>query len=338
MAPSLNSAEVHLAADQHADAPTLLSNIVELLSAFAKTNSKVKFTKLLNGLQLKIEEFRESPQKRKRRSKDLDKTNFNGAAPRQSLSNVVTRSQPLVLRNEATPTPTLLVNTRVGRESPGNEPGSAVESPSEPAPIANETPPADANTKTDDECFEMDRQDLAREVERCKERFRGETFFVSGDGYSETVIDTEIDGFFSRFGEDMYLSNFNLMPLIFSFDWPSTTLLLNSTCLGDQIIRDGGVAQKHRWSLNAKHHKLIIPYCSDHHWTLLEVDLTRQTVRQYNSRPGVLAQSVIAFIEERIATARGGLETINLTAEPVVRFTRSDRSLLLTLNSARNSR
>lgn len=70
---------------------------------------------------------------------------------------------------------------------------------------------------------------LGQTIKYCRDLYRGQSFIVNCDEYSKIVNPNEIDDFFSHFQKKEWLTNFNLMPLIFSLNWPSTTLVLHSS-------------------------------------------------------------------------------------------------------------
>ena len=117
------------------------------------------------------------------------------------------------------------------------------------------------------------RDKLKQEIERCEKTYRGKTFIVNGDDRSETVYPDEISGFFSRFQEGTWLTNFNLMPLLFSFRWPWTTLVLPSSYTSALKKGNQQSSTRVRWPLRRDHDRIILPCCIQDHWTLYDVDL-----------------------------------------------------------------
>ena len=173
--------------------------------------------------------------------------------------------------------------------------------------LQREAEPVATRTGTPDKLKQM--------IERCKETYRGKTFIVNGDGHSETINPDEIDRFFSLYQEETWLTNYNLMPLLFSFRWPWTTLVLHSfhtsfKTLDDKIQRSN---TRIRWPLGPKHDRVIIPCCIHNHWTLYDVDLKGNIIRHYDSLAGDVSGSaeVVLAIKERLASAMEGWETPN---------------------------
>ena len=172
----------------------------------------------------------------------------------------------------------------------------------------------DSGTPAKDQLPAKDK--LKQEIERCKETYRGKVFTVNGDERSETVYSDEINVFFSRFQEGTWLGNVNLMPLLFSFQWPSTTLMLHSSYMSFTALKNGSQHSntRIRWSLRHEHDRIILPCCNEVHWTLYDVDLARKLIRHYDSIAEDISKSeeVISVIKERLAYAMEGWESSNL--------------------------
>ena len=151
------------------------------------------------------------------------------------------------------------------------------------------------------------RAELKQAIERCKESYRGKTFVVSGDERSETVLPDEIDRLFSCFQEGEWLANFNLMPLLFSFRWPSTTLVLHSSYTSFTALKNGNQQSsiRVRWPILRDHDRVILPCCFQSHWTLYDVDLKRSSIRHYDSltRDVSKPEEIVSAIKERLAYA-----------------------------------
>lgn len=186
---------------------------------------------------------------------------------------------------------------------------------SEPAVINHEkvTPSADARPATDNGMPARDK--LKQAIERCKESYRGKTFIVNSDERSETVLPDEIDRFFSCFQEGEWLANFNLMPLLFSFRWPSTTLVLHSSYTSFTAIKNGSQqsSTRVRWPIRRDHDRIILPCCFQSHWTLYDVDLERNSIRHYDSLTKDVSkpEEMVSAIKERLAYAMEGWESLN---------------------------
>lgn len=151
------------------------------------------------------------------------------------------------------------------------------------------------------------RQKLQLEIEDCKKCYQGTNFILNCDDFTECVQPNEIDEFFRRFGETVWLGDRQTMPLIHSFNWPSTTLVLrNSYAPVSQIRPEAKSAStKTRWPLTRTHQRIILPYCYANHWTLFDIDLLRYVIYQYDSladNEGRLGK-LVPLIEERLTHA-----------------------------------
>ena len=174
-------------------------------------------------------------------------------------------------------------------------------------------------TEPAEESIENTELELEYRVQACKDSFQDQNFVITTFSHSETVFPVEIDDFFSKFQKGHWLSASNLMPLIFSFTWPSTTLLLHSSFTPSaECNKDRSKSvQKSRWPLADSHDRLILPCCSHNHWTLIEVDLQLRTIRQYNSLAKDISESaqLISVVEERIVNATNGRNKVDFTME-----------------------
>ena len=304
-----------------------LNEIVELLSAYSESNSWEHYVTLLSGLGYVVLELKEDARQGKlRRKKKHDEVQFNrGAAniPRQDFPNVVTSSRKplstedrssLTLRSDFKPEP------YVSEEEDGSNRKSIItvqpsnhESRSEMTTVGHESLSLTVNAGPATKEIGMTRREkLKEEIERCGNRYRGEYFIVNGNERSETVIPEEIDRFFSRFQEGQWLTNFNLMPLLFSFNWLSTTLVLDSSYISSVTLEDGNRRSNLRvtWPLHDNYDRVIVPCCFQSHWTLFDVDLESNIIRQYNSLAGDASTSavVVSAIKERLTHAMVGRE------------------------------
>ena len=307
-----------------------MTEILDLLSAFFASDSSQNFTKLLDRLEEEIVVFRKDiRQKQRRRDKENGKVTYSRnltVAVRQEAPSAATRSRAKGSQDEAVSTlrshakskdalattngcnvSHLNYSRSPSPESTAVAPPPALTSSKRPAELATIKPSEDIRAK------------LERQIQTCKSGFHGQNFTVAADGHSETVYPDEIGDFFSRFQEGCWLSNFNLMPLIFSFPWPSTTLLLHSSYMPSPQSNQShsNLVQKKRWPLESSHDRIILPCCFDSHWTLFEVDLKRRTVRQYNSLAGDVSESAqsVSMIEERLLNAMEGQSSIRFTRE-----------------------
>lgn len=302
---------------------------MEVLSIYSKCNPKEDYITLLDSLEILTTELREEiVENRHRQKKTKQKeTHFNyGPANIPRFPNVATRSRGAVL---ATNLSSLMMRSHL---KPGPVPLDEPESPS----ISQETTIADQSTVADNqsEPTHRDREDftlkaearpastntgvpardkLKQEIERCQEIYRGKTFIVNGDECSGTVLPNEISGFFSRFQEGMWLANFDLMPLLFSFRWPWTTLVLPSPYTSALQNGNQHSSTRVRWPLRRDHDRIILPCCIQSHWTLYDVDLKGNSIRHYNSLAEDIPEleGVVSAIKERLAYAMHGWESLS---------------------------
>lgn len=65
-----------------------------------------------------------------------------------------------------------------------------------------------------------------------------------------------------------------------------------------------------RWPLRRDHDHVILPCCFERHWTLFDVDLKRNVIREYDSLAGDVSKSgeLVSAIKERLAYAMDGWE------------------------------
>jgi len=134
-------------------------------------------------------------------------------------------------------------------------------------------------------------------VQHCQTRFRDRGLKIFNDERSETINPEEINTFFARFHEGQWLSNVNIMPLIFSFDWPHTTAVLDSDYAN---IKPGTKARP--WPIHPHHTRVILPCCSQFHWTLFDISSETRTIRCYNSLGDVVPE-VLRDIMVRVKDA-----------------------------------
>ena len=308
-----------------------MNEIVELLSAYSRSNSRQNYVKLLNSLEhVTIALKEETEQKQKRQEKKHTKVRFSRGAANalnNDLSNVATRSRgpitmnyltPLTLRSHPEPEP-LGMSEEAKHQSVSdqnldiNGRLSVSNSPSQETTVFHKTfTPKEADAVPAMANIEIPIGDkLGQTIKYCKDLYRGQSFIVNCDEYSETVNPNEIDDFFSHFQEKEWLTNFNLMPLIFSLNWPSTTLVLHSSYISlIKIKNDNQKSNRRRWPLDRNHDRVILPCCFQSHWTLFDVDLTRNSIRQYDSLGEDILKSPEALpaIKERLAQAMEGWE------------------------------
>ncbi|KAL9103270.1 MAG: hypothetical protein Q9163_001672 [Psora crenata] len=285
------------------DPSLALHEIAELLSAYWESNSMENYITLLNGLEYVVLELkgdiRQGKQLERKKYNELQFSRGPTNVPMQDFPNVVTRSHKpvsmdalssLTLRSDLKPEP--FVSEGANQQCIPVVQPSGYDSRSEVTRVGREsfTSGDNAGPATIDPGMTI-RDKLKEEIERCGDYYRGNYFIVNGNEHSETVNPDEIDRFFSRFQEGEWLTNFNLMPLLFSFDWPSTTLVLHSFYTSIATLKDG----------------------NRHHWTLFEVDLQSNVIRQYDSLTGDVSKSadVVSAIKVRLAHAMVGWESQN---------------------------
>ncbi len=187
---------------------------------------------------------------------------------------------------------------------------------------------------------------LRQTIKYCRDLYREQSFIVNCDEYSKIVNLNEIDDFFSHFQKKKWLTNFNLMSLIFSLNWSSTILMLHSSYISlIKIKNDNQKFNRRRWSLDRNHDRVILSCCFQSHWTLFDVNLTRNSIRQYD------------FLDEDILRSSKTLPVIKKRLTQIIKeWERQDRhytisseiswdasfaivlSSLLTLRSSLNSK
>lgn len=303
---------------------------MEILSVYSKGNSREDYITLLDSLESLTTELREEiAQKGQRKKKTKQKeTQFNhGPANTPQLPNTVTRSRgavsatdlsSLTLRSHLRPGPLPsdeAVSSSVSEETTVTDLSTVADNPSvkthsdheDSSTLKAEARPAATNTGV------PARDKLKQEIERCEKTYRGKTFIINGDERSETVYPDEIGGFFSRFQEGTWLANFNLMPLLFSFRWPWTTLVLPSSYTSALKKGNQQSSTRVRWPLRRDHDRIILPCCIQDHWTLYDVDLKGNVIRHYNSLAEDISglEEVVSAIKERLAYATEGWESSN---------------------------
>ena len=157
---------------------------------------------------------------------------------------------------------------------------------------------------------------LKQEIERCKKIYREKNFIVNDDERSKTVYSDEINVFFSRFQEGTWLSNVNLMSLLFSFQWSSTILVLHSFYMSFKILKmsSQSFSNRVRWSLRHEHDRIILSCCNEVYWTLYNVDLVRKLVRHYDflTEDIFKSEKVIFAIKERLSHVMKKWKGLNL--------------------------
>ena len=303
-----------------------LNEIVELLSVYSSSNTTEDYVALLDGvgyvvLKLKEELWRKQ-QHRKQKNKKAQSNRTAANAPWQGLPNVATMSladlPSSTLRSHLKPG--LVASADAEHPSDSNLRLDMIGRPSGPdrrseattIDCESSTPKTDAGLAKED-VGAATRDKLKQEIEHCKNYYRGKNFVVHSDERSETVYPNEINRFFSHFQEGEWLTNFNVMPLIFSFGWPATTLVLHSSYTSFAASKNTNQQStpRVRWPLGSNHDRVILPCCFQNHWTLFDVDLKRSFIRQYDSLAGDVAKSaeVVSAIKERLTNAMEGWQS-----------------------------
>ncbi len=147
---------------------------------------------------------------------------------------------------------------------------------------------------------------LRQMIKYCRDLYREQSFIVNCDEYSKIVDLNEIDDFFSHFQKKKWLTNFNLMSLIFSLNWSSMILMLHSSYISLIKIKNNNQKfNQRRWSLNCNHDRVILSCCFQSHWTLFDVNLTRNFIQQYDSLDEDILRSskTLSVIKKRLIQA-----------------------------------
>ena len=298
---------------------------MKIISVYSTLNSRENYVTLLEGLEHLTTALRtELWQRQQRQKKGDNEIRFNHGSANvrpQPFPNVATRSRraaaiadisSLTLSSQLRPG--LFLSEEDKPSSISNQKPTATEHPdiankqSEPALINHEngTLIVEARPATTDIGISA-RDKLKQAVERCKETYLKRSFIVNGDEHSETVLPDEIDDFFSCFEEGKWLASSNLMPLLFSFRWPSTTLVLHSSYTSFTALKSDvqNPSTRVRWPIHRKHDRIILPCCSQSHWTLYDIDLTCNFIRHYNSlnNDASKLEETVSAIKERLAYA-----------------------------------
>ncbi len=125
---------------------------------------------------------------------------------------------------------------------------------------------------------------LKQIIKYCRNLYREQSFIVNCDEYLKIVNFNEINDFFSHFQKKKWLTNFNLMLLIFFLKWSSMILMLHSSYISlIKIKNDNQKFNQRRWLLNCNHDRVILSCCFQNYWTLFDVNLTRNFIWQYDS-------------------------------------------------------
>jgi len=280
---------------------------------FSTSNSKEDYVTLLDSLEHLTTELREEmSQERQRKKKTKQKeTHFNhGPAGIPQVPNVATRSRGAVSANDLSSL-TLRSHLRP-RPFPSDE-AEVITVQSGRTLSDHKDSTLKAKARSDATNTRMPAKDkLKQEIERCEKFYWGKTFIVNGDERSETIYPDEIHHFFSRFQEQTWLANSNLMPLLFSFRWPWTTLVLHSSYTPSTALENGNQQSntRVRWPLRRDHDRIILPCCIRSHWTLYDVDLKGNCIRHYDSlaEDVLKSEKAVSAIKERLAYAMEGWE------------------------------
>jgi len=307
--------------------------IEDILAEFSESYSKEEYSTLLidlEGLTAKLKETNRPRPRKKRKEKPFS----HGPTTNLGGPNVTTRPRNAQSKDQVSAD--LEKSRQARRESASDEEPAATSLPSKPEASKGTTdkstpeenaPHEESSAIEDSGKVEASSQttagkhdsagyseaqmqhELQLEIKRCKEGYRGKDFIVSCDGYLLEVKPDEVDEYFSRFGPGWWLSDRHIMPILASLDWPSTTLVL------DSHFTSGSVVGNARWPVNNSHERVILPYNSESHWTLVDINLRDCVLRQYNSleEDGGRLARVTAIAKEKLAHARGEQDA-NLTA------------------------
>ena len=208
---------------------------------------------------------------------------FNHESVNAENSNVMTRSLKSVLLNDLS---SLTLHSHLKSEllASANIKHQFIDSQSEVTAVDHES-----SFMKVDELIMKDvevtiKKKLKQEIECCQNYYHRKTFIVNSDECSETVNSDEINYFFSCFQERKWLTNFNLMPLLFSFNWLSMTLILHSFYASFTTFNNSNQQSDLRiqWLLHDHHDCIIISCCFQSHWTLFDVNLKCNFIQQYD--------------------------------------------------------
>ncbi len=136
---------------------------------------------------------------------------------------------------------------------------------------------------------------LKQEIQRCEYQYHEKIFVVNDDERLKIINSNEISYFFSRFQQKEWLTNFNLMSLLFSFNWSKTTLILHSFYASFKSSNQQ-FNLKMQWSLNHDHDRIILSCCFQSHWTLFDVNFECVIIRQYDSLAENISNSEMMLI------------------------------------------
>ena len=300
-----------------------MNEIRNLLLEYSKTHSSAQYITLLEQLGTMTSEFREEERlkgaesweerqgsSQSRRKTASEQLSFTRGAASNLVPNVTTRShKQLSMDEEDSPEDAEHMSISDDAEQNALFEEAYVASTSEQQPLVAYRPfvtePSESMTSAVGPTADPDdkiRIELNSELESCKNRFRSKSFIVNCGDNLEDIHPTEIDGFFSAFEESKWLTDRQLMPLLFSFNWPTTTLVLHSSYLLDSSILDSKSSRRVAWPLRPDHDRIILPCCFNRHWTLFDIDLKSGSVKNYNSLiEEDVPEELIAVIKQQLA-------------------------------------
>ena len=125
---------------------------------------------------------------------------------------------------------------------------------------------------------------LKCQIHICKNLFRRQVFIAFSDRHTKTIMSNKIDRFFTRFEADGWFFNFNLMSLIFYFNWPSITLILHSfyTSFLKNSSKYLMFVLNRRWSFNNNHDCVVFFCCFHSYWFLFDIDFKCKVIQHYD--------------------------------------------------------
>ncbi len=209
---------------------------MKLLFAYSKSNSKKNYVILLDSLKnvtMKLkEQARQKQQRQKKKHKQLQFNHEVTNVSLQNFSNMITRSRETVSVNDLS---SLTLSSHLKSEVLMSEISQKSSVSEQKTVIVDRSSASDSQfdvtavscessiTTTDAEITRTNvgistRDKLKQEIQRCEYQYRGKTFVVNDDERSKIVNPDEISYFFSRFQQKEWLTNFNLMSLLFSFN------------------------------------------------------------------------------------------------------------------------
>ena len=106
-----------------------------------------------------------------------------------------------------------------------------------------------------------------------------------------------------QFQPNRWLTDEVIMTIISLFNWPESTLILHANHMANV---DNEETWKNKlggqnWPLEPYHTELVIPYCNNYHWILVQVDFLAQQIRCYDSLKGYIqGDRHIQFVRKQL--------------------------------------